>query len=193
MSKKVVFVIGVVSFAMITLGLLWIPNPINKLVLSEAKANGYMEYSPAEAFDLARRICTQCHSDDRIKLYCPRCGPPFIAVVPHMQTFIDNFKQTKPNIHFDNITEHQAVAIVQVWNAVIGNWEKDFREQDMLTLIGHYDLLAKLYKTPVKERKIEWALSQRDDLKIGHMSGLEGAQKNLGKPENNPQGAPAAK
>ncbi len=161
-------------------------NPVGNFVLSEAKAKGYMEYEPYEAYTLAHDICTQCHSTERIKLYCPRCGPPFIAVVPHMQTFIDNYKQTKPNLKFENVTEYQAVAIVQVWNALVGNWEGDFREQDILKLIGHYDILKEFYKTPVKDRHIEYALSNRDDLKIGHMSNIMDAQKNLGKPENNP-------
>jgi len=161
-----------------------IDNPVGNYVLKTAKANGYLEYTPMEAYELARKICTQCHTDERIKLYCPRCGPPFVAVVPHMQTFIDNYRNTKPNLKFHNITEHQAVAIVQVWNALVGNWESDFREQDIFKLIGHYDKLKELYKTPVKDRKIEYALTHRDDLKIGHMSNLKDMQKNLGKPEN---------
>ena len=78
------------------------------------------------------------------------------------------------------------MAIVQVWNALIGNWESDFREQDILKLIGHYPLLAKLFKTPVEERKIEATLSGQEELKIGHMTGLPEMQKDLGKPENNP-------
>jgi hypothetical protein len=95
--------------------------------------------------------------------------------------------KTKPELKYRNITETQAVAIAQVWNAVVGNWEADFREQDMIKLIGNYDKLIALYKTPVEERRIEMALSERDDLKIGHMSNLEEMQKDLGKPENNPQ------
>ncbi len=187
MSKTKVLIAGIVLFALTLVAIFFVPNPIGSFMISEAKANGYLEYSPEEAVTLARKICTQCHSDERIKLYCPRCGPPFVAVVPHMQVFIKNFKASKPNIHFENITEHQAVAIVQVWNALVGNWEKDFREKDVLKLIGHFDKLAALLKTPVEDRRIEYALSQRDDLKIGHMSGLADSQKDLGKPENNPQ------
>jgi hypothetical protein len=185
--RKKILLAGLALLVFGLAGAVWIPNPMAKYIISEAKANGYLEYSPAEAHELAKAICTQCHSVERIKLYCPRCGPPFIAVVPHMQTFIDNYKATKPNLEFNSITEHQAVAIVQVWNALIGNWEADFREQDILKLIGHYDKLAALYLTPVEKRPIEFALASRDDLKIGHMSALEEAQKNLGKPENNPQ------
>lgn len=155
-------------------------NPVSAYVERTAKAGGYMEYSPGEAYDLAHEICTQCHGVDRIKLYCPRCGPPFIAVVPHMQTFIENFRKAKPNLSFRNITESQAAAIVQVWNALVGNWEGDFREQDILKLIGHYEKLVELYKTPVRERSVEWALSGRDELKIGHMSHQMEMQKDLG-------------
>jgi len=163
-----------------------IPNPLGSYVISEAKAKGYIEYKPMEAHDLANKICTQCHTLERIKKYCPRCGPPFVAVVPHMQTFIENYRETRPEIEIINITEHQAVAIVQVWNALIGNWEGDFREQDILKLIGQYHLLAELYKTPVEERKIEWALNRKDELKMGYESEMPELQKNLGKPENNP-------
>lgn len=176
---------GILAFVIFALG--YFQNPASSYILSEAKALGYIDYTPMEARTLAKKICTQCHSDERIKLYCPRCGPPFVAVVPHMQTFIDNYKTTKPELEFISITEHQAVAIVQVWNALVGNWEQDFREQDMLKLIGHYEKLQALYKTPVEQRKIEYALMNRDDLKIGYGSNLEYEQRNLGKPENNPR------
>lgn len=177
-----VAVIGVSSFAVLNF-----ENPARSYILSEAKAMGYIEYTPMEARNLANKICTQCHTDERIKIYCPRCGPPFVAVVPHMQTFIDNYKTAKPDLKFTNITEYQAVAIVQVWNALVGNWERDFREQDILKLIGQYDKLKALYKTPVEKRKIEYALMNRDDLKIGYGSKMDYVQRNLGKPENNPQ------
>lgn len=160
------------------------PNPARDSVLNALKANGYMNYTPTEAYKLARRICTQCHTDERIKLYCPRCGPPFVAVVPHMQHFIQNYKTTKPDIQIENITEVQAVAIVQVWNALVGNWEGDFRSRDIERLVGRYPHLMALYKTPVDKRPIETALAKMDSLKIGHMSGLKEMQKDLGKPES---------
>ena len=174
--------IGFAFFALLNF-----PNPAGHYILSEAKALGFIDYTPAEAHNMAKKICTQCHSDERIRTYCPRCGPPFVVVVPHMQTFIDNYKTTKPDLEFINITEYQAVAIVQVWNALVGNWELDFREQDMIKLIGHYEKLRALYKTPVEQRTIEYALMNRDDLKIGYGSNQEYVQRNLGKPENNPR------
>jgi len=187
MRKLPIALISIMVLAIAAVALVFIPNPIGTMLTNEAKANGYMQYSPMEAYDLARRICTQCHTDERIKMYCPRCGPPFVAVVPHMQKFIENYRTTKPDMHFMNITEPQAVAIVQVWNALVGNWEKDFREQDILKLIGHYDRLVALYKTPVEKRPIESFLANREELKIGHMAGMDQMQRNLGAPENNPQ------
>lgn len=195
-SRKKSILIVLVGLAVIGfsfIALLTFNNPAGNYILSEAKALGYIDYTPTEAYDLAKKICTQCHSVERIKLYCPRCGPPFVTVVPHMQTFIDNYKTTKPELEFINITEDQAVAIVQVWNALVGNWEADFREQDMLKLIGHYEKLKALYKTPVEQRKIEYALMNRDDLKIGAGSNREYIQRNLGKPENNPRNPCAPK
>ncbi|MDH5639193.1 MAG: hypothetical protein OEZ04_11960 [Nitrospinota bacterium] len=189
MKKKPIALITLGVLALLAFGVVFIPNPLSQRIVSEAKANGYIKYQPLEAYDLARKICTQCHSDERIKMYCPRCGPPFVAVVPHMQTFIANYRQTKPEAKFINITEPQAVAIVQVWNALVGNWEKDFREQDILKLIGHYEKLKALYLTPVDQRPIEAFLSGREELKIGHMMGLEQMQRKLGTPENNPQPA----
>lgn len=186
-SKKFLRLFAIIFSLLILAAFIFlIPNSLGNYIISEAKAKGYIEYKPMEAHALANKICTQCHTLERIKKYCPRCGPPFVALVPHMQTFMENYKVTRPELKLVNITEHQAVAIVQVWNALIGNWEGDFREQDMLKLIGHYNHLAKLYKTPVEERKIEVALNRRDELKMGYESEMPELQKDLGKPENNP-------
>jgi len=189
--KRKGFFIGAVVFVIIVIVAVVAPNPLRSYVVNEAKASGYLQYTPAEAYDMAKFVCTQCHTVERIKLYCPRCGPPFVALVPHMQTFIDNFRQTKPNLELVNVTQPQAVAIVQVWNALVGNWEADFREQDIIKLIGQYDKLVELYLTPVGKRPIEVALNVRDDLKMGHTSGILDQQRDLGKPENNPGGPPA--
>jgi hypothetical protein len=184
LNKKVVSTVFVALIAAFVVVGVAMPNPARDSVLNALKAKGYMDYTPTEAYKLARRICTQCHTDERIKLYCPRCGPPFVAVVPHMQHFIQNYKTTKPDILIENITEVQAVAIVQVWNALVGNWEGDFRARDIERLVGRYPHLMALYKTPVDKRPIETALAKMDSLKIGHMSGLKEMQKDLGKPES---------
>lgn len=199
LNKKVVSTVLVVLMAAFVVVAVAMPNPARDGALAFLKARGYIDYTPIEAYKLARRICTQCHTDERIKMYCPRCGPPFVAVVPHMQIFIQNYRTSRPELAIENISEVQAVAIVQVWNALIGNWEKDFRARDIERLIGRYPALIALYKTPVEKRPIESALSTMDSLKIGHMSGLKEAQKDLGNPEaqrkqreeDAAQGAPA--
>lgn len=174
MKKKltIVFIVFAV-LCVITAGVFFVPNPAGQYLIGEAKASGFIPYEPVEAYNMAKRICTQCHSDERIKKYCERCGPPFIAVVPHMQSFIENYRVAKPDLKLENITEVQAVAIVQVWNAIMGNWEKDFREQDILKLIGPYKLLSKLYLTPIEKRPIESALMGREDLKVGYMAEMK--------------------
>ncbi|MBI3580604.1 MAG: hypothetical protein HY098_00735 [Nitrospinae bacterium] len=187
--KKLVtaFFVVIGALILISAGVYFIPNPLGRYVVSEAKANGYLPYTPSEAYGLAMNTCTQCHTDERIKKYCERCGPPFIAVVPHMQSFIENYKLTKPNLKVHNITESQAVAIVQVWNAILGNWEKDFREQDIYKLIGDYPHLKALYKMPIKDRPIESALMNREDLKVGYMADMSKSQKMAPKNETGPK------
>ncbi len=182
-----VFLVVIGVFILFSLGVFFIPNPLGRYAISEAKASGYMQYTPSEAYTLAMKTCTQCHTDERIKKYCERCGPPFIALVPHMQSFIANYRISKPNLKVNNITESQAVVIVQVWNAIIGNWEKDFREQDMYKLIGNYNHLKALYKIPIKDRPIESALMNRDDLKVGYMADINKSQKTVPKPETEPK------
>ncbi len=182
-----IFLIIIAVLGLTTVGVFAIPNPVGKYILSQAKAQGYLQYTPAEAYELARSDCTQCHSVERIKMYCPRCGPPFISVVPHMETFIDNFRKAKPNLKFRTMTEHQAVAIVQVWNALVGNWEADFRKQDIMKLIGQYPLLKELYETPVEKRPIEYALSRREDLKMGYRTSQKELQSNKGKTADKPK------
>jgi hypothetical protein len=149
--KKALRILATVlgMFVPIGVGVIFIPNPLGEHFENEAKASGYVQYTPAEAYALAKRICTQCHSDERIKKYCARCGPPFIVVVPHMQTFIRNYRVTTPGLKVEAITQYQAATIVQVWNAIVGNWEGDFREQDVLKMLGSYDVLTALYRTPV--------------------------------------------
>jgi len=170
MSKKrrtgKIAVVILIVLLIIGSGLVLVPNPLSKRAVAIAKANGYMAYKPMEAYNLAHFICTQCHELERIKRYCPRCGPPFVALVPHMQSFMENYKVSKPKMHLTNITEDQAVAIVQVWNATVGNWEGDFREKDIKKLVGSYHKLFNLYKTPVDQRPIESALMSRSDLKM---------------------------
>lgn len=179
MNRKVGIALALIgALVLIFAGVVLVPNPAGNRLITEAKANGYIAYKPMEAYTLARRICTQCHSDERIKRYCERCGPPFIAVIPHMQTFIENFRVSKPGLKVENITEHQGAVIVQVWNAIVGNWEKDFRPEDIYKMVGNYPVLKELYVTPIEKRPIESALMGREDLKIGYMADMEKTMKN---------------
>lgn len=169
--KSLAAVFGVVF--LIAAGIMIVPNSARDYIVREAKAEGYVAYTPGEAYDMANRICTQCHSTERIKKYCMRCGPPFIVLVPHMQTFIQNYRVSKPGLKIENITESQAAVIVQVWNALVGNWEADFREADIIKMLGDYEILKTLYRVPPEKRYIEMALMGRDDLKIGYMADMK--------------------
>lgn len=165
---------------LIAAGIMIVPNAAGNYIIREAKAEGYLAYTPVEAYDLANRICTQCHTTERIKKYCMRCGPPFIVLVPHMQTFIENYRVSKPGLKIENITETQAAVIVQVWNALVGNWEADFREDDIIKMLGNYEILKTLYRVPQDKRYIEMALMGREDLKVGYMADMK---KTLQNPE----------
>lgn len=182
LPKKILRLLGTAfgGALLIAVGIMIIPNAARNYIIREAKAEGYVAYTPMEAYALANRICTQCHGAERIKRYCMRCGPPFIVLVPHMQTFIQNYRVAKPGLKIENITESQAAVIVQVWNATVGNWEKDFREADIMKMLGDYEILKALYKIPPEKRYIEMALMERDDLKIGYMADMK---KNGQKPD----------
>lgn len=189
MKKKLISL--AVAAAVIAIGaaaIMIVPNPARDYIVSEAKAEGYVAYTPAEAYDLANRICTQCHGPERIKKYCMRCGPPFIVLVPHMQTFIDNYRVSKPGLKIENITETQAAVIVQVWNALVGNWEADFREPDIMKMLGDYEILKALYRVPPEKRYIEMALMGRDDLKVGYMADLKKSEKGADDPSDGGHG-----
>jgi hypothetical protein len=56
------------------------------------------------------------------------------------------------------LTDAEAVAITQVWNALVGNWEKYWRKQDLLKLLQDDRALIDLLNTPLEERKLEIAL-----------------------------------
>ena len=129
-------------------------------IMSEIKAKGFIEYNVAEAVEMATNKCSQCHSIDNIKRYCDRCGPPFIVVVHNMRKYeIPQRRNRDSKLKISDITDSQAAAIVQVWNATIGNWEKGFRKEDIERLLeGDKPLLA-LLNTPFEKRKIENSLS----------------------------------
>ncbi|MBI5328758.1 MAG: hypothetical protein HZB80_10810 [Deltaproteobacteria bacterium] len=120
------------------------------------KAEGYIKYSADEAVELAHKKCVQCHSIDKTAKYCMRCGPPFVVVVHNMRTLISKDRDKYGGI--GEIKDGEAVAIAQVWNALVGNWEDSWRKQDLAKLLDNDAALIKLMNTPVKERGIEVAL-----------------------------------
>ncbi|OGV96558.1 MAG: hypothetical protein A2Z59_08630 [Nitrospinae bacterium RIFCSPLOWO2_02_39_17] len=164
MKKKIIIFISVLAIILVGVTLvIAVPNSIGKKITDEIKARGYIEYSSDEAKVLALEKCTQCHDTERILKYCHRCGPPFIAVIPHMRKFLEEYKVREPHKKFSDITDYQASAIIQTWNALVGNWEGDFRKEDALKLIGNNKILVDLYNTPVEKRKIEYTMLKRGD------------------------------
>ncbi len=141
----------------VVLALALVPNPLNKKMKGELKARGYLEYTPQEAMELAYARCTTCHNEEKMIKYCSRCGPPFIVVVHYMKKYID-IAQKKGAMDVKQLTDAEAIAITQVWNAVVGNWEGDWRKKDIKRLLENDEALARFLDVPVKDRKIESAL-----------------------------------
>lgn len=137
------------------------PNSLGERIKEEARAQGYMEYTPMQAKKLAETRCTQCHEVDRIAKYCSRCGPPFIVVITHMKRLMKQFMEREPGKKITGLTKPQELAVVQAWNAMVGNWEADFRREDMVAMIGkNNEHLLALLDTPMEQRKIERGLKE---------------------------------
>ncbi len=153
-KKKLLLIIaGSVAALLVVLGLIFWDTAVAKL-----KAQGILKYTPQEAQELAFTLCSQCHSSERVSKYCFRCGPPLIVVVHNMRTMIEAEKRRgKKNL--ESFTDAQAVAIAQVWNALVGNWEDTWRRKDLIKLLQGDEALLKLLDTPISERPIEVALS----------------------------------
>lgn len=149
---------GLLSLMLLSLvGLLiFTPNPLGKKIIREAKALGYLPYTPTEAVALAYKRCTNCHTEEKILKYCSRCGPPFIVVVHFMKRYIDI--ANKQGVKVRQLTDAEAVAITQVWNGLVGNWEGDWQKKDIKKLLSDDEALIRLLETPVEERGIESAL-----------------------------------
>ncbi|MBI5892844.1 MAG: hypothetical protein HZB79_04200 [Deltaproteobacteria bacterium] len=127
-------------------------------VLMYMKSRGYLEYTSQEAQELAYTKCKQCHPIDKITKYCMRCGPPFIIVTHNMKKLISIEKQKPGTAWIDYMTDAEANAMTEVWNAIVGNWEDTWRKEDLKKLLENDKAMLKLLDTPVKERKIETAL-----------------------------------
>ena len=127
-----------------------------KSAVRSLKAEGYLNYTVAEAVELAHKKCVQCHSIDKTAKYCMRCGPPFVVVVHNMRTLISKERDKYRGI--EDIRDGEAVAIAQVWNALVGNWEDTWRKEDLKKLLENDAPLVKLVNIPIKDREIEIAL-----------------------------------
>jgi hypothetical protein len=150
MSKAIIVILiiaGLFSAAVVILG---------KDAVRLLKAEGYIKYSADEAVELAHKKCVQCHSIDKTAKYCMRCGPPFVVVVHNMRTLISKDRDKYAGL--GEIKDGEAVAIAQVWNALVGNWEDSWRKEDLKKLLENDAALIRLMNTPVKERPIEAAL-----------------------------------
>lgn len=155
----------------VAVGAVAIPNPLGAQILAEAKYRGYLAYTPDEAVTLAYSRCTTCHPADKMLKYCARCGPPFVVVSQSMKKYTELMILKGGN--FKPFSDAEAVAITQVWNALVGNWEPDWGTKDIKKLLQNDQALIRLAETPVEKRPIEMALknkqapgSHKEDRKI---------------------------
>ncbi len=159
MKKPVLILLVILVFIAIS-AVFFIKGDYGQKIMGEIKARGIIEYNVAEAVEMATNKCSQCHAIDQIKRYCDRCGPPFIVVVHNMRKYeIPQRRNRDSKLKISDITDSQAAAIVQVWNATIGNWEKGFKREDIERLLEGDKPLIALLNTPFEKRKIESSLS----------------------------------
>ena len=136
-----------------------IPNPLSAQILTEAKYRGYLPYTADEAVTLAYKRCTTCHPADKMLKYCSRCGPPFIVVAQSMKKYTELMNEKGGN--FKPFSDAETVAITQVWNGLVGNWEPDWGTKDIKKLLQGDQALIRLAETPVEQRPIETALKNK--------------------------------
>ncbi|MBI5233679.1 MAG: hypothetical protein HY880_04930 [Deltaproteobacteria bacterium] len=152
--KAIIIVVGIMA-ALAVAGFSMAPDIMDRL-----KARGYLRYTIAEAQGLAYKKCIQCHTVDNIIKYCFRCGPPMVVVAHNMRKLIEIEKAgAKPSL--ESYTDAEAIAITEVWNALIGNWEKDWRKDDMIKLLENDRALIEFLDVPMDRRLIETALSSK--------------------------------
>lgn len=159
---KKAFLATVVVLCILFIGsgvLLLTPNPLGARVLSEAKARGVLAYTADEAVSLAYNRCSGCHEEDKITKYCARCGPPFIVVANFMNKYVEVTNSRGGAIR--PFTSPELVAIIQVWNGLVGNWEADWRHEDLKRLLKSDKALLALLETPLEKRPIEMALKDK--------------------------------
>lgn len=158
--KKYKLAAGIFILVIIAaIGAVAIPNPLGAQVLAEAKYRGYLAYTIDEAVTLAYTRCSTCHPADKMLKYCSRCGPPFVVVTHSMKKYTELMNQRGGQ--FKPFSDAEAIAITQVWNGLVGNWEPDWGLKDVNKLLQGDQALIQLANTPVKERPIEWALKNK--------------------------------
>ncbi len=150
------YLIAGVIVALAALAVLLIPNSLGSQILAEAKYRGYLEYTPNEAVTLAYSRCTGCHEIEKTLKFCATCGPPWAITINSMKKYIE--VMNKNGADYKQLSDSESVAITQVWNALVGNWEHDFRQKDLIKMLKGDVALIKLVKTPKEERPIEMAL-----------------------------------
>lgn len=158
--KKYVWAAGLfVSAIVAAIGVVAIPNPLGAQILSEAKYRGYVPYTPDEAVALAYSRCTTCHPAEKMLKYCSRCGPPFIVVSHSMKKYTELMIQKGGA--FKPFSDAEVIAITQVWNGLVGNWEPDWATKDINKLLQGDQALIRLAETPIEKRPIEMALKNK--------------------------------
>ncbi len=91
--------------------------------------------------------------------YCSRCGPPFVVVAQTMKKDVELSNLNGETV--EPFSDAELVAIVQVWNALVGNWEGEWRQQDIKRMLGGDLALIGLLETSRDERPIEVALRDK--------------------------------
>ena len=138
-----------------------VPNSLGTAFIKEAKAMGYIAYTPDEAIALAYERCSTCHSEEKMLKYCSRCGPPFVVVAHFMKKYTEITNAQNEHLDLEQFSDAEIVAIAQAWNALIGNWESDWPEKDLRKLLDRDQALIDLLATPIEKRPIEAALRNK--------------------------------
>lgn len=150
---------GMALALLVVVGALAVPSPLRTSLLEEARYRGYLAYGPDEAVTIAYTRCSTCHSADKMLRYCARCGPPFIVVVHSMKKYVELSNRTQQNVR--PFSDAEAVAIAQAWNALVGNWESGWGDQNLERLLQGDRALIGLLGTAPEKRPIEVALRNK--------------------------------
>lgn len=159
MNKSLWVIVTALIVIAAAVGVLVVPNPLGGKILDEAKYRGYIAYTPDEAVTLAYTRCSSCHSIDKTLKFCATCGPPFIIVSHSMKKYVEVMNENGAD--YKQFSDAELVAIVQVWNALVGNWEEDWRQKDIAKMLQGDAALIELAKTPREQRPIEMVLKDK--------------------------------